>query len=144
MKQCLKLILFTMSLIALVSCRASKIPKAPSIAKFSGCNEKNLSQKEINKCSNQKMMQYIYDCIQYPEGITAESLKGMVVIGFDVLPSGELDNVLINRQANLGIEEEVKECFINMPKWDPSISSTGEKLSTKHAVPVSFPPIRYR
>ena len=108
--------------------------------RFPGCEElKTLREK--NKCSNQKLMEYIYENLEYPEAAIKNETEGRVVVRFTVTKEGAIENVKTLRDIGDGCGEAAKKVILSMnnmeQKWIPGRQG-GRKVSVYYTLPVIF------
>ena len=85
---------------------------------FPGCE--NVDEKEAQKkCSEEKMLQFIYGNIQYPAIARENGVEGMVVVQFVVEKDGSCTNINVMRDIGAGCGDEAKRIVQIMPKWHP-------------------------
>jgi len=85
---------------------------------FPGC-EGIVDKAEQKKCSEEKMLQFIYSNIQYP-GIARENgIEGMVVVQFVVEKDGSISNITLVRDIGAGCGDEAVRIVKIMPLWQP-------------------------
>ncbi len=85
---------------------------------FPGCDD--ITDKEAQrKCSEEKMLQFIYGNIQYPSIARENGVEGMVVVQFVVEKDGSCTNINIIRDIGAGCGDEAKRIVQIMPKWSP-------------------------
>jgi TonB family protein len=111
------------------------------IRRFPGCEGQRLSQDELTKCSEQKMIKFIYSWIKYPAKARENGTEGNVEVQFEVLRDGSVGNIKILKDIGNGCGEEVSriiELMNQMPlKWTPC-PSRGKCDTLKLTIPVQF------
>jgi protein TonB len=108
---------------------------------FPGCEELDKSQDEKQWCAQNKLLEYVYSSIVYPEGARKDSIEGKVVVQFIV----EKDGTLTDIQAIRGEHEELNAEAIRVvesmnhmeKKWTPGYQR-GEAVAVKFVLPMSF------
>lgn len=103
---------------------------------FPGCTESDVSLKK--KCSEQKMLNFIYGNLKYPQIAKKEKCQGTVYVKFVVEKDGTLSNHEIIRDIGCGCGDEALRLIKLMPAWEPA---------TRHGRPVRLQfnlPIRFR
>src|SRR6056297_2616748 len=48
--------------------------------RFPGCENESLSERERKQCAQQKLLEFIYENIRYPETAKSQNISGMVVV----------------------------------------------------------------
>ncbi len=85
---------------------------------FPGCDD--IKEKDAQrKCSEEKMLQFIYGNIQYPSIARENGVEGMVVVQFVVEKDGSCTNINVIRDIGAGCGDEAKRIVQIMPKWSP-------------------------
>gem|GEM_PF-4624924 len=106
------------------------------VARFPGC-ENEIDNKD--KCAKDKMLEYVYKCIEYPNIFSGKRITGTVIVTFEVLDNGELSGLTISKGLNESIDMTVLSCFKKMENWIPSKDKNGNPFKTQFAIPISFP-----
>ena len=107
-----------------------------SQALFPGCDD--ISDKEKReKCAQQKMLEYIYSNIKYPESDKNQGIEGMVVAQFVVEKDGSISSSKILKSISSDMDKEVKKVIDSMPNWTPAIHK-GEAVRMQYLLPVKF------
>ncbi len=108
--------------------------------RFPGCEDKS-TKAEKEKCSQQKLMEYIYANLKYPSIARENGIEGRAVIRFVVDKHGKVSDVKILRDIGGGCGEaaaKVIKSMNNMPKkWVPGRQG-GRKVKVYYTLPVIF------
>lgn len=92
-------------------------------------------------CSNQKLMNYVYETLQYPAPARAAGITGMVVISFIVEADGQITNIKTLRDpgGKLGAEGRriINQMKIEKGPWIPGLQR-GKAVATKFNLPIRF------
>ncbi len=108
--------------------------------RFPGCEDKS-TKAEKEKCSQQKLMEYIYANLKYPSIARENGIEGRAVIRFVVDKTGKVSDVKILRDIGGGCGEaaaKVIKSMNNMPKkWVPGRQG-GRKVKVYYTLPVIF------
>ncbi len=108
---------------------------------FPGCQDSTGTSAELKQCSDQKMLQFIYQNITYPEVDRANGNEGTVVVNFVVEKDGSISNPKIVRDLGEKLGEEalrVVKLMNEMPeRWTPGMQS-GEPVRVSFNLPVKF------
>ena len=109
--------------------------------RFPGCEKMNITEEEKKKCSDEKMLQYIYKNIKYPSIARENGVEGMAIIRFVVEKDGSINEARIERDPGSGIGQEslrVIESMNNMSeKWTPG-TQKGKPVRVMYTMPVKF------
>ncbi len=104
--------------------------------RFAGCE--NLKKKEErNQCSQQKLLEFIYSNIKYPEIAKETQVEGVVVVQFVVEPDGSISNIKVVRDIGAGCGEEAMRVVKMMPNWIPGRQRT-KKVRVLFNLPIRF------
>ncbi len=104
--------------------------------RFAGCE--NLKKKEErDKCSQEKLLEFIYSNIRYPEIAKETHVEGVVVVQFVVEPDGSISNIKVVRDIGAGCGEEAMRVVKMMPKWIPGRQRT-KKVRVLFNLPIRF------
>lgn len=109
--------------------------------RFPGCTDSTKTAKELKDCSDQKMLEFIYGNINYPEVDRVKGNEGTAVIRFVVEVDGSISNASILRDPGeqLGTEAlRVVNLMNEMPeKWTPGVQR-GVPVRVFFNLPVKF------
>jgi len=107
--------------------------------RFPGCE--NLDKLEVDKCSQTKLLEFVYKNIKYPKDAREKGQEGMVVAQFIVDKSGTIQNVKIVRNVFPSIDQEVERVLNSMnnldQKWIPG-SQEGKIVNVLYTLPLRF------
>ncbi len=107
--------------------------------RFPGCEM--LMEEDKNKCSEQKLLKFIYENIVYPDTAVANGIEGTVVIRFVVTKSGRLAMPEVLKDIGYGCAEEAMRVLglINIAQlyWTPG-KVDGEAVDVYYTVPIRF------
>lgn len=108
---------------------------------FPGCTDSTGTAKELKACADQKMLEFVYANINYPEVDRLKGNEGTVVARFVVEKDGSISNptLLRNRGERLGQEAlRVINMMNELPeKWTPG-KQEGEPVRVYFNLPVKF------
>ncbi|WP_236975202.1 TonB family protein [Membranihabitans maritimus] len=109
--------------------------------RFPGCEDVEGTAREIKTCADKKMLEFLYDNIQYPKAAKEYGIEGNVVVSFVVEKDGSLTNNKILRDVGGGLGEEslrVVELMNSMDqKWTPGVQR-GKKVRVQFILPIKF------
>ena len=109
--------------------------------RFSGCEGQFASQRETSDCAKEKMLQYIYKNLIYPEDAIKEDVEGTSVIQFVVAKDGSIKDASIIRDIGSGCGQEalrVVNEMNNLPrKWTPGLHR-GHAVSVYYTLRVTY------
>ena len=109
--------------------------------RFPGCEDEGLSDGDKENCAKQKMLQFIYGNLRYPEYARVKGIQGMVVCQFVINEYGQITNAKVLRDiggrcgnASLWIVNRMN--FI-CEDWTPGFQY-GEAVKVLYTLPVKF------
>ena len=80
---------------------------------------------------------YLSKNIKYPRNSRTASIRGKVIVYFNVEKDGEISNVKINKGVNLVLNNEAKRVVENMPNWKPGLRD-GNVIASEVNIPIVF------
>ncbi|MCB0519068.1 MAG: energy transducer TonB [Saprospiraceae bacterium] len=89
------------------------------------------------KCSEEKMLEFIYSEIVYPTIARENGISGMVVTRFVVERDGSISNIEIIRDIGGGCGDEAMRVIKKMPNWIPG-KQRGNPVRVMFTLPVKF------
>ena len=105
---------------------------------FQGCESlKDSSYNAYKKCSDNKMLMYIYKRIRYPRIARENSVEGKVQLQFVINKKGEVENIKVLRGVCQAIQEECISLVKSMPTWHPG-TVNGEAVNVQFVLPIAF------
>lgn len=109
--------------------------------RFPGCEGMAGTEAEKKKCSDQKMLEFIYKNLQYPAEAKKKKIEGVVVVQFIVEPNGYVSNPEILKDIGEGCGEEAIRLINLMSKknirWTPQPSRSQAKR-VQFVLPIRF------
>ncbi len=105
--------------------------------RFPGCEDKEDGEVR-QECANQKLLQFIYSNIKYPQAARDAGIQGTSVVSFVVEKDGSITELKMLRSPGEGaFDEEVLRVTGAMPKWIPG-KHEGEIVRVEFKLPVKF------
>lgn len=105
---------------------------------FEKCLEKD-DVNDIRICSETALLNTVYQNIRYPENARMHKTQGTVIVGFEILTSGEIENIKILKGLENGCSEEamriVKE---HLNKWARPAYFEGIAIMKYYKLPIKF------
>lgn len=122
-------------------------PPPPSLYKiveemprFPGC-EGVINKVEREECAKKRMLEYLYDNLQYPKAAKDAGTDGMAVVSFIINTEGKLVNLKLLRDPGDGTGEEalrvVKSMNSMTVKWIPG-KERGITVDVLYTLPIRF------
>lgn len=115
--------------------------KVDEMPRYPGCESIDGDAEAKRLCSNQLLLEYIYNNVKYPIEAKKAGTEGTVVIQFIIDKTGQIKNEIIARDIgeNCGIEalEAVKSMADNNIRWSPGIEQ-GNPVDVLFTLPVKF------
>lgn len=109
-----------------------------TMPRYPGCEDMESNEADKKSCADQKMLEFIYENICYPDSARENGIEGTVVISFVVEKDGTISNPKIIRAIGGGCEEELMRVVRMFPRFIP-----GEYMDKKVRVQINLP-IRFR
>lgn len=108
--------------------------------RFPGCEDKG-SNDEKKKCADEKMLQYLYKNIKYPNIAKENGVQGRVVVTFVVEKDGRITDAKVVRDIGGGCGEEALRVVNSMnemgERWKPG-RQRGNPVRVQFNLPVAF------
>ena len=141
----LSLIIFTVSVFSIFSCKSSKTTVESSIADGNVVIYDDVvlfSDVDIKPVFNGKdadvgFGEYVVQKISYPIEAMARKITGQVVVEFIITKDGSIDGVKVVRSVHRLLDAEAVRTIKGSPNWSPGIQH-GEKVNVKHQIDVTF------
>jgi TonB family protein len=109
--------------------------------RFSGCEDLTASETEKQDCAKRKLLDFLYQHINYPAEAKTQGIEGTVVIQFVVDKDGTLDDVKIIRDVDGGCGLEAMRVVQLMntldERWTPGYQK-GKAVKVQYNLPVKF------
>lgn len=109
--------------------------------RFPGCEDENESISEIESCSKEKMLQYIYSNLKYPKEGRKAKIGGTVIIKFVVTIEGRIRDITIVQGLWGGFDEECISVISSMNQmndaWIPG-KEKGKDVEVEYMMPIKF------
>lgn len=112
-----------------------------NMPRFPGCEYLSDDLKARNDCASQKMVEFIYRNIRYPEEARLQNIQGTVVVSFIIEPDGTVSNVLAVKDIGGGCGAEALRLINAMNdagvRWIPG-NKAGVPVRVQMNLPVKF------
>lgn len=109
--------------------------------RFPGCEDSNQTEHEKKLCADKKMLDFIYENLNYPNQARENQIEGTVVIQFVISKDGTIKNPVITKDIGGGCGEEairIVESMNNMRvKWTPGFQR-GRAVNVQFNLPIRF------
>ena len=109
-----------------------KVDKMP---RLQGCDD--LEGDALKNCSNNKLLDFVYKNVKYPEAARENGTEGTVVVNFVIDTDGSVILPKIVRSVGDGCDEVVLGIIGKMSKWVPG-KKDGKVVKTEFNLPVKF------
>lgn len=103
---------------------------------FQGCNGYQ-DPVEEKKCSQEKLVEFVYSNLKYPEQAKAKGIQGTVYTKFIIEKDGSITKPEIVRDIGGGCGEEAIRIINLMPTWNPG-KQNGKMVRVQFNMPVKF------
>ena len=108
--------------------------------RFPGC-EHLVDINDRNKCAGNRLLEYLYSSIKYPDEARKNVIEGSVIAEFMVDKNGYIYNLKIIKGIGYGCDEEVERVVSAMNKlserWIPG-KKDGKNINVIYTIPVKF------
>lgn len=104
---------------------------------FPGCDEQKLLYEELNTCSKNKLLEYIYRNMRYPRKARELNIQGKALIQFVVDENGETRDLKVLNGVSRDIKKEVAKLINKMPLWTPGMQN-GKPVKVLYTLPINF------
>lgn len=105
--------------------------------RFPGCEDKNLEAEALQKCSTNKMLQFVYRNLKYPRQARKMDIQGKAQVRFIVDVDGSIIDIKMLNGVSKDITDEVLSLINKMPKWEPG-RRNGEPVPVQYTLPIDF------
>jgi len=111
--------------------------------RFPGCEDLDAPVDEKTSCAVQKLLQFIYGNLRYPEIARAMGLEGMCVVQFVILKNGNVADVMLVRDpapgGRLGNSSQwvVNRMNYLCDPWTPGIQG-GNPVKVMYTLPIKY------
>jgi protein TonB len=109
--------------------------------RFPGCEELDKKNVDKQQCAQEKMMEYIYATLVYPEAAMKDSLQGQVITQFTVGKDGTLSDIIVVRGQHQVLNAEAIRVIESMnhmeKKWRPGMHK-GRPTAVRFTLPMKF------
>jgi len=109
--------------------------------RFPGCEGKGMNKEDLKKCSDQKMLDFIYSNIKYPPVARENNIEGKVYIQFVVEKSGAIADIKVVKSPSGALDKEslrvVKKMNSMSEKWIPG-RQRGKPVKVRYTLPIKF------
>lgn len=75
--------------------------------------------------------------LHYPSQASEAGIQGKVFLSFIVETDGHLSNIVVERGAGFGLDQEALRVLKLAPAWNPGIQN-GQKVRVKYTIPINF------
>ena len=114
---------------------------AEQMPRFPGCENIEGTRKEKQKCAEKKLMEYIYDNLEYPKMAIDNTIQGRVTLRFVVDTDGKISNVKILRDLGGGCGAAAAQAVKSMndmpERWTPG-KQRGKPVKVLYTLPIQF------
>jgi len=104
---------------------------------FNGCEDLKNGTDEKRTCSNEVLVAFLAQNVQYPTTAKLEGTEGTVYVSFVIDEEGKVIDSKILRDIGSGCGEAALSVVSKMPDWEPAVHE-GEKVKVKLNLPIQF------
>ncbi len=105
--------------------------------RFPGCEDIIGSNEELQECSKEKLLDYIYSNLEYPEEAKKNGTEGLNVIQFIIDTKGNITEANVVRDIGDGTGAATLKIVESMPQWRPAYQQ-GKVVPLLYTLPVRF------
>lgn len=109
--------------------------------RFPGCEDIQGGNDIKKQCADKKLLEFVYENIEYPSVARESNVQGSVVASFVVNTDGTIEKVTIMRDIGAGCGAEVQRILALMNergiKWEPG-RQRGKAVKVQFILPVKF------
>ncbi len=114
-----------------------KIEKDFKFPLFANCDHLN-TEEEKKACADQKLLQYVYKNIKYPQEARENGVQGSALVEFYIEVDGSITEIKVIKGICKSIADEVERVCKTMPNWYRPGEEEGVQKRTKFTLPVKF------
>lgn len=104
---------------------------------FPGCADLPQGSPEKRSCSDENLVAFIADYLEYPEEAKKSGIEGTVYVSFTIDQEGRVQHPKLRRDIGSGCGEEALRIVQNMPRWEPA-RQAGKPVNVQLTLPVNF------
>ncbi len=104
---------------------------------FEGCENTLADYEDRKRCSDEKLLNFIHQNIEYPESCKASNIEGTVVAEIVINAEGMVSRYKIARSVHQDMDQEVLRVIKQLPRWTPGLQA-GKPVAVELAIPVKF------
>jgi TonB family protein len=109
--------------------------------RFPGCENEAMSDVDKKACADQKLLEYLYSNLKYPDLARKNGIEGRVYIQFVIEKDGSISESRIVRDIGSGAGQSALDVVNEMnqlpQKWTPG-KQRGEAVRVLYTLPVTF------
>ncbi len=104
---------------------------------FKGCDAYPDNTDDKRQCSNEALISFIANHIQYPDIAKENGIEGTVYVSFIIDEDGRVTQPSILRDIGSGCGEEALRVLSTMPDWEPAVDKQ-KHVKVKLNLPIQF------
>lgn len=105
--------------------------------RFPGCEDLEADNRTKKACADEKMLQFVYEELKYPQAAIDNKTEGTIVVQFVVEKDGTLSNKKVVREIGDGAGAEGLRILELMPIWLPG-QQRGHIVRVQFNLPIKF------
>lgn len=113
------------------------IVHADQMPYFSGCKKYKNGTEKKRKCSNEFLVAFLSNHLEYPDSAKAMEIEGTVYVSFIIDEEGRVIEPSIIRDIGNGCGEAAIAVVKKMPNWQPGMNN-GKPVKVKLNLPIQF------
>lgn len=100
-------------------------------------NQEAVIQSASSPFSHEELNSFFEQQIQYPDFARDYAVEGTILVRFNVLKDGSIDQVEVIQGLGFGLDKEAKRLVSLMPDWNPA-RFKGRPFISRIIMPISF------
>lgn len=137
MRKLLGIFIFISSILSFSSAQSDVLERAEQMPYFAGCEEYSTDSDEKRDCSNQSLVNFITNNLEYPSSAKANGIEGTVVVSFVVDEEGDIILPEIVYDIGGGCGDAALEILQRMPTWQAGVHEE-KRVKIKLTLPINF------
>ena len=104
---------------------------------FPGCDQWDNQSQEKRACSDERLVSFIGDCLEYPDQARSEGIEGTVYVSFVIDAGGKVCHPSVLRDIGGACGSAALEVLEKMPPWQPALHR-GQAVAVRLNLPIQF------
>ncbi len=122
---------------ALAQSEITEQPEVEQMPYFPGCGHLANGSPEKRNCSNQSIVKYIANNLEFPPSATTSGIEGTVYAAFEINENGLVSHAFLLKGIDEACEKEALRVIRSMPRWEPAVND-GKPVKVQLHIPIHF------